>query len=246
MVRAMKHLSHGSGDETALAALVHERLEFALRLPSLGGTRVWPDSPEGREAFDLLKSTLTDDARPWFCLFGWVFVHALGRIVGEADFAPRSRSWMDEWLLGRILAGVFRNLGYDEPAAWRTVKLIGLLTTHQHWFADAVAKDGATDDGAAPASYRVVEALLKDSDGQQWLGVNRYQEVLWYTGEAFEELLRWLFLVAVIQGADTEEMTKQYGIIRDLQRASRKAEHQVEKLLEAAKSGVTPSASAPA
>jgi glycosidase len=246
LFHAMKQLSHVTADDTALAIDVRQRLESVLRLPALEGRFPWVDSMDGPAMIEYLKIGLTSDGRPWFCLFGWIFVHSLGRILGETDAAARSRSWLDEWLLGRILAGTFRNLGFDESAAWRTVKLIGLLTTHQRWFAEE-KKDDEDADATTARAYRIVEALLKDSDGQQLLGVNRYQEVLWYTGEAFEELLHWLLLTAVIQRVETAEVVKDYRIIRRLQGASRKAEHQVEKLLEAVKSGEeTSTSSAPA
>src|SRR5262249_44691394 len=140
-----------------------------------------------------LESRLSDEPRLWACLFGWVLVHSLGRILGETDCARQSRSWLDEWLLGRLLARALQDLGLDEPQAWAAGQLVGLLTTHQCWF-----QPGAPADRRP---YRVLESLLKDSEGQQFLRVNRFQDVLWYTQEALEELLWWLFAVAVVQSS---------------------------------------------
>ena len=77
--------------------------------------------------------------------------------------------------------------------------------------------------------------MLKDGEGQQFLGVNRFKDVVWYNAEAFDELLWWLFLTAVIQSAD-DEIGGTYRVIRDIQRAGQKADYQVEKLLKAVKS----------
>ncbi|HXG10003.1 MAG TPA: alpha-amylase family glycosyl hydrolase [Gemmataceae bacterium] len=254
MLRAIKHLSPSptplprgmgeGGDETALAGEVRRRLAATLQLPILEGRYVGLASPDYRPAVAYLKANLSDEPQFWACLFGWVFIHPLGWIVTEADAPRRARSWMDEWLLGRIVAGALRDLGMSDEAAGRAVKLIGLLTSHQRWF-----EAEATGELRA---YRLVESLLKDSDAQQFLGVNRYQDILWFNGEAFEELLGWLFVTAVVQdtadpgrpAADVAEaIREQYGIIEDLRRAGREAAHQVEKLLEAAKDlGAVPTA----
>jgi glycosidase len=236
LLRAMKQFSGGAGDEVAIARQTREELEAALYLPVLESRVTWPESAEAREAVAYLKTNLTEEPRLWACLFGWIFVHSLGRIPGTVDHARQGRSWMDEWLLGRILSGVFRDLGLDETQASGAVGLIGLLTSHQGWF------EG--EAGGALRAYRVLESLLKDSETQQFLRVNRYQNVLWYTEEAFEELLWWLFVTAVVQAsADplrppteaAEEIVERYGVVGELLRAGQKAEYQVEKLLEGVK-----------
>jgi hypothetical protein len=116
------------------------------------------------------------------------------------------------------------------------VALVGVRTSHQGWFRDEGSAEGR--------AYRVLTALLKDSEVQQLLRVNRYQNVLWYTQKAFEQLLWWLFVVAVIQrtaaprrpsGEVAEEITRSYRVIRERLRAGQKADYRVEKLLEGVK-----------
>ena len=223
LLRAVKQFSRGSGDEVVLAREIRKRLEAALQLSVLAN----------KEVADALKAN-SDDPRLWAVLFGWVFVHDLGKMAGGTDFAQRGRSWMEEWQLGKVLAGAFRDLGLDETAAWRAVRLIGLLTSHQRWFEAEAAPERR--------AYRVLESLLKDGEVQQFLQINRYQDVLWFTGEAFDELQRGLFLTAVIQTIAepqrpvSDEILTHYSVIQDFQRAAQKAEYRVEKLLEGVKS----------
>jgi glycosidase len=233
LLRAMKQFGGGAGDEAAIARQTRQRLEAALELPVLESRFPAPASADYQAAVAYLKSRLNDDTRLWACLLGWVFVHSLGRILGETDCARQSRSWLDEWLLGRLLGRALQDLGLEESKAWAAVQLIGLLTTHQCWF--------QTEGPPELRSYRVLEAFLKDSEGQQFLRVNRFQDVLWYTQEALEELLWWLFVVAVVQSsADprrpapevAEEIAGYHRVLRDVQRAGQQAEHRVEKLLE--------------
>jgi glycosidase len=236
LLRAVKQFCGGTGDEMALAREVRQQLEAALQLPVLENRYEWPASAEWQATVDYLKANLSDEPRLWGCLFGWVLVHPLGRMLGAADAAQRSRSWMDEWLLGKIIAGTLRDLGLDEATAGKAVRLIGLVTTHQQWF--------QVETKGELRAVRLLESLLKDDDGQQFLGVNRYQEIVWFTGQALEELLAWLFLIAVIQSsadpgrpreAVAEEIVSQYRVLQELQRAGQQAEHQVEKLLAAVK-----------
>jgi hypothetical protein len=177
---------------------------------------------------------------------GWWCVHSLGKIVGQVDFEGQSRSWVDEWLLGKVIAGALRDLGLDEPAAWQAVGVIKLLTSHQHWFV-VEAPD------ARSRAYRVLKTLLQDDEVQQFLQVNRYQGVLWFNKEAFARLLWWLLLLAVVEiGADlpfdpsaslgaedrfgpAEEAANKilacYEVVQLLHRAESKSDYQVEKLL---------------
>jgi hypothetical protein len=124
LVRAIKEFTGGQGDDALVAREIRDRLEVALRLPVL---------MEGHIGTDLRKH-LSDDPVAWGVLFGWLFVHVLGKAVAEVDFEELSRSWLDEWQLGRMLAGVLRDFGLNEGTADYAVTTIKLLTAHQRWF----------------------------------------------------------------------------------------------------------------
>jgi hypothetical protein len=81
---------------------------------------------------------------------------------------------------------------------------------------------------------------LKDSEVQQFLGVNQYNDIWWFNKEAFEEMLWWLMMVAALTiGSDplrpvnavVAELQGCYSIIQKWQQAEEKSEYQVEKLL---------------
>jgi glycosidase len=100
------------------------------------------------------------------------------------------------------------------------------------------------DGSASAAASLVLESVLRDSDVQRFIGVNRFQGVLWFNQESFEELLWWLLLVGVMEaqaelGRPAEEVsglvTARYAVVRRLREAAARSEHQVEKLLEASR-----------
>jgi len=241
LLREIKQLAGGSGDEAAVTAEavareVRQKLEAALRLPVLGSRFRLPRSRKYRWATEYLQAGLRDDAAAWGTLVGWLFTHALGKVVDGAGFEQVSRSWSDEWLLGKIIAGALRDLGLDEGAAWHAVTTINVLTSHQRWF--------ETQAPQKKRAYRVLESWLRDDEVQRFLQVNRYRGVLWFNKEAFEQLRWWMLLVAVVAiSADplrpaaevAPEIVTCYDIVRKLQRAEEESGYRVEVLLEIVK-----------
>ncbi|MEE9616239.1 MAG: alpha-amylase family glycosyl hydrolase, partial [Anaerolineae bacterium] len=158
LLREIKQLTEGSGDETTIAQEIRQKLEALLHLPVLRSRFPLPRSRKYKWAAEYLQagppaeSTLSkgeglragpsaplraglrDDPAAWATLLGWLFTHALGKVVDEAAFARISRSWIDEWLLGKIIAVALQDLGLDDGAAWQAVTTIKILTSHQRWF----------------------------------------------------------------------------------------------------------------
>jgi len=218
LLRAIREFTGGHGDVEAISREIRDRLAAALRLPVLADGEVG--------AF--LRSGLKDDPARWGALFGWLFVHDLGKTVAGMGFEEVSRSWLDEWQLGRILAGVLRDFDPDEQQADYAVTVVKLLTAHQHWF----------ESGDTGRSYEVLPSLFRDTDVQRALQINRYQGILWFNKEAFQQLLWWMFVIAtVIYSAQSPERPSPgiltcWETVRKLQTASEASGYQVEKLLE--------------
>ena len=192
---------------------------------------------------DLWEATGHNPVR-WGALLGWLLVHRLGAVLDPEGAAGRTRSWLDEWLLGRVIARPLDDLGLDAGAVERALTLIRWLTTHQDWFAGLAAGSGeeaAAAAGPVGPAYRLLEALLGDGDVQRFLQVNRYQEVLWFNRESFDELRWWLLLAAVVEalaaaGRPATEVAAQiaarYAVLEQLREAEERSGYQVERLLE--------------
>jgi len=219
LLREIKQFTGGAGDEAAIARELRQEVEAILQYP------------------------LSNIQYP--LLLGWLFTHALGKVVDEAGFDGLSRSWLDEWLLGKIIAGTLRDLGLDEPSAWGAVAVIKLLIAHQRWF-EPVIRPGRDRPGVkvpeGQRAYQVLETLLKDGEVQQFLQVNRYQGVLWFNKEAFEELMGWLLVMAEIElradpGRSAARVKRELAVCRQvierLLEAEEASGYQVERLLAA-------------
>jgi glycosidase len=233
LLQEAKQLSRGREDEMTIVREVRRKLEAILYLPII--TSRYPRlQPKGvKAAAEYLHKKLTDSTYTWATLFSWLFVHALGMVVNQRDFAGQSRNWIDEWRLGKTILSVLRDLGLEETASWSSLTAIKLLTGHQRWF-----EVKPSDQRQA---YAVLESLLKDSEVQQFLGVNQYNDIWWFNREAFEEMLWWLMMVAALTiGSDplrpvnavVAELERCYSMIQTWQKAEEKSKYQVEKLLE--------------
>jgi hypothetical protein len=182
-------------------------------------------------------------------LFAWLFTHALGKVVDEADsdtqdkgsgkrdtsYAAQSRSWMDELLLGKLAAGALQDLGLEEGAAWWAVGVVKILIDHPGWC--------EVEDSSGKRTYQILVNWLRDSEVQQFVQVNRHRGVLWFNHEAFDELLRWMLTLSAVEisadpGLSADEVAQGivacYDVVGELQRAEEASDYQVVKLMESA------------
>jgi glycosidase len=245
LLQQVKQLAQGTGDAAAIAHEVRRKLEVILRWPVIDGHPLVSGKARHQRTAQYLKARLDGDPQAWGILLGWLFAHALGKVMGEEGYEQQSRSWLDEWLLGRIVTGALREMGLDEGEAWWGLAAIKVLISHQRCYETCTAEGRPEQAEGSPVelrrAYRLLEAWFQDSDVQQFLQVNRYHGVLWFNKEAFDQMLGWTLTVAVIEtaanplcGADevAKEVVGCYDIVQQVQQAEQASGYQVEKLLE--------------
>jgi len=235
-LREVKHFASAAGEENKIAAKVHDKLMAALQLDDRLQLLAKTGVRGCKSAVSFVQTNLVYDSYTWGVLSGWIFIHCLGGLVTTEDCAAQSRSWIDEWLLSKIILPVFTDFGQDEAKSWQGMLLIKILVTHQHWF----------NENGSPKrwAYRILKQLLEDQEVQQFLQVNRYQDVLWFNQEAFTALNQWLMMLAALDCmvapalTDAERATtlaNRYRIFRTWQKAEKESGYRVEKLLTALK-----------
>lgn len=257
------------GFETKNRTLISEitrKLDAVLRLPILSDRYPLKKSKPYQSALKLIDRKLDSQPANWGTVFSWLFVHNLGKLERPKNgYAEISRGWFDEWLLSRIVEEALHALTGSHEQHER-LDLIRILVSYQNWF-DQIppAPSAKVEKGGkkAPtpkqtkirsAAYRLMSQLLKDPDVQKYLNVNRFQEVLWFKDETFDELVEWLFVLAVIDVTSKANVTRskaptlileRYEVIRQLQEAKAKSDHQVEKLLAALETEQKPQKATP-
>ncbi len=229
-----KEISQFTGsqpDNQRLAKDRRQRVQSWLDLVNIQTRYPLPGSRQYTLAVKALQSRLNSNPDYWTTSIGWLLVCDLGKVSGEKGYESQSRSWMDEWLLGRILATTGQDLGMDWDSAIRMVNTIKILVNQQNWFSQFAEK---------PVS-QVLETWLNDHEIQGFLQVNRHKGVLWFNKEAFDNFIWWMMFLAVMEVVSdpknsathvVEQVLLCYNIILELQEAELSSNYQLEKLLE--------------
>ncbi len=183
-----------------------------------------------------LKGLSGGQAEVWGVFLSTLLTAKLGKVAGEDAYTQRSRIWMDEWLLGKMIATALEGLGLDAQSALRYLDLIRILIANEGWL-----ETGQTTRQMASS---IIGCWLKDPSARRFLRVHPYEDVLWFNKEAFEELTWWTYALEVVlraadsnaslPGADAVPMRKTiqacYEVIKTIQEAEIHSGYQVEKL----------------
>jgi hypothetical protein len=140
---------------------------------------------------DEMRETLGDPAT-WATLLAWVIARHLGGFGEPVDATETARVRFGEWHLGSTLIDLVMALGHSENDGRRSAETVELMIGADPW----KLKDKETDE-----SLNSTLAKLVGSDaGRHYLRVNSHADVLWFNREAFEELVRWLTLIGILDG----------------------------------------------
>jgi glycosidase len=202
---------------TAITKSIRSRLENALGL--------LVNLPEANPTAPTIEiADLEEDLVFWGGLFGWIFVHALGDLTGKVHGAERSRSWIDEWLLGRILNSALNEIEVNGQDATQILAGIRLMTLYRDLF----------DGSPVERADRILAIFLADADAQELMRINRYQNILWFDKAGFERLLRWLLFVPMTRtSAEPQTVQVRQKTVAQLAAARVASGYQVEKLRSA-------------
>ena len=127
------------------------------------------------------------------------------------------------------------DLGLDERSNWRAVTLIKLLISHHGWWKQITSRQSTA---IRKNAHQILTSILSDGDVLSYLGVNRYQDILWFNKEAFEDLMWWLFIIAAVEiSIRQDEIDRKYILycyneISLLLANAQASGYKLEKLLE--------------
>jgi glycosidase len=230
LVRKINQLIGCEADDQALALETKNELSVALNL-----FRLDQRYPSEADSYKKISQFINPKNEPylWGILFSWLFTHGLGKTLCEDNTTiEHSYSLINEWLLGKVAAQTLDELQPAYSSEAESIALLKILVAQQSWVANVPKKKPA---------LKLLETWLSDPEIQDYLRVNRYEGVLWFNKEAFDNLLRSLLSVALIsnisKGSEVLEKTstlnlKGYKIIRKIHKAAKKSGYQIEKLLQ--------------
>ena len=158
-------------------------------------------------------------------LFSFLIINKMNQLLCKKDLSSYNLSILEDWLLGKIIYNVFVEFyanDYDTEKYYLTLKV---LLSKPTWCSDA------KNDSA-----KSVKELFSDESVQKLLLFNRYQEVLYFNSENFEELLKILFLNNLLLQSDkkitTQKISDSLAIIKKVGKAAKSAGYRVSDVVE--------------
>jgi hypothetical protein len=97
-------------------------------------------------------------------------------------------SWLDEFLLGKLIVQILKTYGLDEGNADRQLQLIKILIMMPQWLTQAEENPGAA-----------LSSLFRQGESSQFLQVNRYQDIVYFNYESLIYLLAAFAAIGLIQ-----------------------------------------------
>ena len=183
-----------------------------------------------------------DNQFVWVILYAWIICRRLGEVVNPLAAGEISRSWIEEWQLGKMMAEMLREMGNDDASIESAVTLVKLLCSHQVFSGELDLGAGA-ERGLLYTNW--LRAWLQDVELQRFLKFNRYQGFLWFNRETFEDWLWWNLATAMIDLTSgipetieietRKSIAARIDIVRRLLKAAESSKYQVEILLEKAR-----------
>jgi hypothetical protein len=143
----------------------------------------------------------------------WAALQDLGELLSREDtrdLGARSRAAFDDWLMDLLLQPVFHGFGLDSEGTRRATTTLRLLISH----APAQPRD----------TFQFLNNLLADEEVQRLMKINRFEGVIWFNQEGFQDALDWLGIVQLINGNTLP--------LNELEAAAKESEFKLVKLME--------------
>jgi len=208
-IASLKAMRETGGDDDSAAPAVGEVLEAFVELvgavlerETIGGE----PEPVARSLRRALERSLRladdDEARvpqgddQWLALEAWLMLRGVAEAIGIRSPSELRAKLFDEWHMGRVLRRQAEAAGLAPEAADRVADTVRLLFDLEGWWC---GRDGLV--GLAS----LFEELTGNDPGRVYLGVNQWDNELWYRAEAMEELLGWLGVTAEVDAASDDE-----------------------------------------
>jgi glycosidase len=231
LLEGISQMGYPHKELEAVQVEMMDKLSILLALPDIEKSIPMPGSRKYQDAVNFLKQGL-EEKENWFTLLSWLFTHNLGKMGVKDGFEDLSLSWLEEWQFAKTIDHTLKDLGMSDDTAWRMNIKLHLLISQQRWYEQL---------GKLPLC-QIVNIWLSNTAIQQYLGINRFKDILWFNQESMDSFCWWMFSLAVVQtqsdprhtaNSFVEQILGAYEIIQGLKKAATKADFQIDRLLEA-------------
>ncbi len=131
-------------------------------------------------------------------LTAWIFTHRLNRLIAIPDL--QNRDIIREWMLHTVINARLQNSCSVDSLAADLTELVPLLSDIEF-----------SEIGHSLSGFlRFLVESIQNPDVQRFIQVNRFEEILWFNRERFQQFIRWVGLIKLLYSQNTEpELFKQ-------------------------------------
>jgi glycosidase len=190
----------------------------------------------GTPLFNDITDSITNRQLLCAVALGYGLLSLLRPVIGkEATGSHAAALAFDHWDLGRKLREIFRQFGASEEEAWRIADIAKavLSKTKAAPFLEEKTKFDAADFAAL-----IIEENYLDEDFRRILGINIFDDILWFNKEGFENALFYsslFFLIesdSVVRVAIDERIDRIAKIYDVLVNSEKKSGYRLDKLVD--------------
>ncbi len=179
---------------------------FAIRMERLVKIKETAENPAGDipEATAAAAKKLYSWILEWpfmpELLTGYIILYSLRDVIGDRASAQDTASLINLWCLDRKIRDLMTEYGIPSKESFGAFKTMLTLLS----FADCRAADG----DCRSAAWTLVSSLAESESGQASMGVNLYDNVLWFNREKTDDTLRFGALLYAVQGTPSAPAKK--------------------------------------
>ena len=141
----------------------------------------------------------------------------------------------DHWDMGRKLRQFYTRFGASEAEAWRITDLVKAVLSRTNVLHTASMKNGSKFSPSEFAAL-IIDENYHNEDFRRILGINIYNDILWFNKEGFEDALFYSSLFFMMENSVKmpmdERIEKITGIYDVMTKAQAKADYRLDKLLD--------------
>lgn len=157
-------------------------------------------------------------------LVSFLTINNINKQLGKED-PTYNLSILEDWLFGKIINNVFLEYYKDEYLANKYYHVLKMLLTFPDWFSLTTKNPS-----------KAINTLFSNDLVQKLLQFNRYQDIVYFNEENFEEVLKFLLIIDLLIQSDKKLMVKKISnsilMISKLKISANKAGYQVIKFME--------------
>jgi len=178
-------LSSSELDKFKVEFLSYMQIPVFHQMPLFSGKKIQSS------VISLLQDHLTDppndQLRNWRILITITFLLALHQVYRNGGSQMRRIEIQRLSLYDKVIRKYFEKMDVPEHEIRNDLKILHILMTHE---------SGLDIDRNDPVTA-FVEELLEDITIRDYLKINRYNDIVYFNKEAFEELFLWLFVIYI-------------------------------------------------